>query len=604
MMDNNHHSSAAFAPNQAFSPQHQEQMNGDWSQYSNGYDYSMDNTQSMQQQPQYFQFPQPVYQDSMNGKGPMTQLLSQIHPASHVRAYNPASSKMPSRSGANPIQVRKERSKQSQPAKRQKISPPAHPKGHSRCNSAAESIVSECCSSCPDTPPCDESDCCDEDECEMQAVAVVPCYEEACAKPVCSNPCLTAGINAVSINSPPAQTRTTNWLESQWIPSVSQGMTSGHNMQAVVNGDFDLQYNSTSASPVPTTPSMVHNMDTPYSPHNALPTPQYGGFPAILPFSQSNIMLSTSGNTYNHAEWPNYSNNSHHVTNCLWNGCQDQQYFTSDAQWISHLHNSHIDPQMSFGCPVQGEACPPTLPTDPLDHLQTAHGYNYDFTDFNNSGFSCPAPACLPDQTFSSHTMFHNHFDHVHGTPAQGSLECRLEACNTTFVDPQDLIKHISQHHHLPVALPKEDTVLSVSAETASILASLPTAGLKASVSPTSTPAPEFAGDFSNKSTIHACKWNDGDDICGQTCTSEESLQKHIKHEHLEQLDKQSGYKCLWEGCGRDSKRGEKAGFTQRGKLERHMATHTGCKCLLISKSSSFGRFRVNDVNSQMLCLR
>lgn len=470
------------------------------------------------------------------------------------------------------------------PSKRQKISPPTNQSDHSRCNSAAESMVSECCSSCPDTPPCDESDCCDEDECEMQAEAVVPCYKQSCEKPVCSDPCLTAGIQAVTMNTLPTQSRTTNWLESQWMPPDSQGMSSNKS-QLVLHGDYNLHYNSTSASPAPTTPSMGHNVDTPFSPHNALHTPQYGSFPASMPYNdQPTNMMATSGETYNHAEWPDYPNNTHHaqLTSCLWNGCEDQQYFTSNEQWVSHLHSSHIDPQMTFGCPVQGEACPPTINTNPLDHLQTAHGFNYDFTDFSNNGFSCPAPTCLPDETFFTSTMFHNHFDHVHSTPAQGSIECRLEACESTFVDPQDLIKHISLHHHLPVALSKNDAVRSASTETASILASLPTAGAKVSVSPLSTPAPELDGDFSGNNTVHACKWKDGDKVCGQTCSSDEALQKHIKHEHLEQLDKQSGYKCLWEGCGRDSKRGEKAGFTQRGKLERHMATHTGCKTPLL----------------------
>jgi hypothetical protein len=80
----------------------------------------------------------------------------------------------------------------------------------------------------------------------------------------------------------------------------------------------------------------------------------------------------------------------------------------------------------------------------------------------------------------------------------------------------------------------------------------------------------------------HVCQWSGQDGIpCGETHPSTTTLHNHIKERHLAVLDKKSAYKCRWEGCNRAEKRGEdKSGFSQRGKLERHMATHTGCKFL------------------------
>jgi hypothetical protein len=72
--------------------------------------------------------------------------------------------------------------------------------------------------------------------------------------------------------------------------------------------------------------------------------------------------------------------------------------------------------------------------------------------------------------------------------------------------------------------------------------------------------------------------WKTDDQVCGLICQSEVELQTHIKCNHLDSLDKRSGYRCLWEDCKRKEMPLEKQRFSQRGKLERHMATHTNCK--------------------------
>jgi hypothetical protein len=77
----------------------------------------------------------------------------------------------------------------------------------------------------------------------------------------------------------------------------------------------------------------------------------------------------------------------------------------------------------------------------------------------------------------------------------------------------------------------------------------------------------------------HTCKWKlDGGGVCGEVCATEKDLQDHVKIKHLAALGKHTGYICQWEHCNRPAKMGAKQGFSQRGKLERHMASHTNCK--------------------------
>jgi hypothetical protein len=76
--------------------------------------------------------------------------------------------------------------------------------------------------------------------------------------------------------------------------------------------------------------------------------------------------------------------------------------------------------------------------------------------------------------------------------------------------------------------------------------------------------------------------WKADNQVCGLICQSEVELQTHIKCNHLDSLDKSSGYRCLWEDCKRKEMPLEKQGFSQRGKLERHMATHTNCKQIMV----------------------
>lgn len=448
-------------------------------------------------------------------------------------------------------------------------------------------LESECCSSCSDGIPCASPDCapCSEPGCNSKTIEVIPCNKKECEQPACTEQCLSAGIRSqhalLSQGVVPRERVISSLIETPWNhqkPRLTAQLGNGCHV-----GIFDPalkvfdghEYTSQPASPAPTTPSIGHNMPTPYSPNAEMPTPQLGLFPSQNLYStQSENVLSGTGTMFNSLSqtWPEQSFNAQDHENgasmfqCPWDGCYLP--FPSHDDWLPHLHKDHVDPQMIFGCPIQAETCPQTIRSNPLDHLQLDHGFNF---DLNNNNFSCPAPNCLATETFGDPAMLHDHFDHAHATPAQGGLRCRLEKTCDFFGDYDELFSHINEQHPLP-PLQKDDE----------INLSLPTARINSLQQEHPTDegilSTDTSGVSSSEEPVHCCMWKADDQVCGLMCQSEVELQTHIKCSHLDSLDKRSGYRCLWEDCKRKEMSLEKQGFSQRGKLERHMATHTNCK--------------------------
>lgn len=254
---------------------------------------------------------------------------------------------------------------------------------------------------------------------------------------------------------------------------------------------------------------------------------------------------------------------------------------------MNHFHQEHIDPQMTFRCPFQAETCPPTMDTNPVAHLESDHGYIF---DSNGNGYRCPSPTCPQDLTFCDPSTLHNHLDYAHATPGSGALRCRLNACDNWFEDSNQLVSHVNQDHPLSTLLSrdeKQDLSLPTTNQANgtskpwkdNIGFHIPSKRKGPSEEPLSTPAPGLGIEELGNDLVHCCKWRmENGNVCQKPCESEIELQSHIKDAHLEPLDNKTGYYCRWAGCMRDTKLGAKAGFSQRGKLERHMATHTNCK--------------------------
>lgn len=423
------------------------------------------------------------------------------------------------------------------------------------CNSTAGSSET-CCSSCSDGMPCADPHC------------AIPCAESTCEKPICPEDCpISTGPQGQQIQfhqgfvpsserlSFLQQTNAEPWnpVGSRTSPSIKEAYIHSAIDPALTDPELNSQYDPQPQSPSPPTPSMAQNMATPYSPEASLQTPHFMGQGSQVVFSNESSAVIGAGGMFNSPmdDWPGTFANTGHdplTSNCGWYGCD--QLIPNEIFW-QHLHQAHVDPQISYPCPLQSNDCPTTLGTNALNHLQTQHGFDM------NESFSCPAPTCSPAETYNDPAMFHNHFDQAHAVPAQGFLHCRLYSCNGSFLDPNQLLSHITQSHQLPVSPPK----MAIDAMKT-----------EASNYPLSIPENEELVE-------HNCKWKLGGGIvCGEVCGTEKDLQDHVKIKHLTALSKHTGYICKWENCNRPAKMGDKQGFSQRGKLERHMASHTNCK--------------------------
>jgi hypothetical protein len=516
----------------------------------------------------------PYPQDNLSGVNKQLQFM----PLRHADVQSRPSASMVSKQS-----IQSSRRAQASNSKRQKIQARVHRKDNMHSlershdvRSEATRAASECCSSCPDGEICNESNCApwNSNDIDQDPADVVACSRQSCADAACPDPCLTIGIqNQKFYSALEPQRSVGHWVQSTWNPQITgeipeRRIHPGEGLFEPQLPNFEGgEYVSTSASPAPTTPSMGNNIETPFSPNTGLPTPQFNSFSQSQnPYSNpSGTMLSGAGGMFSAAadEWSTqfgqFSRDSS-LFHCTWNGC-------GQTIMNSHLHAEHIDPQMTFNCPIQEDGCPPTINDNPLNHLQNDHGYNFDLGD---GDIGCPDPTCVEGgEVFCNPAMLHHHFDNVHAIPNQGYLHCQLDTCDTFFQGFDELLSHFVEDHKVVVPPPKDgDINLQL---TAPVIRTPKNEGFPLIIKD---------GDVEVPDVPHTCKWKlEVGSICGRVCTSEDDLQTHLKNDHLSSLDKSSGYRCQWEGCIREKARGEeKSGFSQRGKLERHMATHTNCK--------------------------
>ncbi|KAM3074135.1 zinc-finger protein [Clarireedia jacksonii] len=409
---------------------------------------------------------------------------------------------------------------------------------------------SECCSSCPSGTVCTEPDC------DVQKDIVVTCTSPQCEEPVCTEPCLRGAVGgrrcSLSEESLGSGDEFSCWENTAWTSQESRPVAApgAPHLPSSSHQGFESKHETPQEvvpSSVPTTPSLAMNMETPYSDQAAFHTPQSSGYTMSQPENISGTSLHGAGMRFG---------DDLQMFSCNWLDCG--QPMQDQFEWHRHFHQEHIDPQFTFNCPMPSDSCQVPLNSNPIDHLQLTHGFTFHETA---NGFACPAPNCLTDEMYCDPSMLHNHLDQMHAIPVQGELQCQVDHCNTLYQDPHQFFNHLNSEHNLPIPMtPIEEIELP----------SAPTPAVKENVE-----QPEHDNHLS-------CKWTTGNDhLCGEVFNSEEELQLHVKKAHLSSLNKQSGYFCKWQGCGRKQKMGDKEGFSQRGKLERHMASHTGCKFTL-----------------------
>jgi len=402
---------------------------------------------------------------------------------------------------------------------------------------------SECCSTCDSGEPCSES------VCGVEKDVLVPCSDSSCEPYGCTaQSCLEDSPSQhLELNgeSDPSEGRLSAWTNNAWS---TQAPRSHKDLSFDLN-KYDpnliggtIQPEASSASP---TPSLGMSMATPQSDPTMLPSPHYPD--DSYPRSDFGSELSNTGTQFN----GNFA-----LFECQWRDCGLPMQ--SQDELFNHFHQQHLDSQMAFSCPMPS-SCRLPAGSNPVDHLKMDHGLSFG-TD--NNGIPCPAPNCLPSEMYCNPSMLHMHIDQAHATPAQGQLQCRWKSCNASVSDPYQLLEHMHEEHQISIPHTPGDISLPVD---------LPTT-FPIGIS-TSLPVPEEENHL-------ACKWKIGENsLCGIVCLSEKELQDHVKKLHLKDLSGETGYLCQWQGCTREKKYGiEKCGFSQRGKLERHMATHTGCQ--------------------------
>ncbi|RDW75049.1 hypothetical protein BP6252_06191 [Coleophoma cylindrospora] len=433
-------------------------------------------------------------------------------------------------------------------------------------NTGPQSIadISNCCSSCSEGLPCDQEDCCEDDE------VLIHCTRENCSQPCRVEPCFYADVPAEpEINA-------SAWESDLWDSQVQDANQHAFTddrppidpylLSAISQEMQNQHYTANADATQPAGPGLP----TPYS-TGSLPSPTYQeqcqtptGFDS---------MLSGTGGMFPGAFVDASKEDFQPLDNsCRWDQC-DQSFSSQDALY-NHFHTAHIDPFLQYSCPIPASQCPSIIGSHPLDHLQSYHGWNQ-----NN----CPDSSCQEmGPQFCDPSQLHNHFDQQHSIQPQEGLSCKWESCKIVVSDLNQLSEHLTnQHHfHIPVTTDEEIDLSPTSDMKASSEVKAPRVSILPNRAATEGEDPRH--------TI-TCKWKTGDNtICGVAKHGKEAakeLQEHVREAHLAQLSSKLGYICQWDGCGRaaDPKLKDK-GFSQRGKLERHMASHTTYKCCRCSE--------------------
>ncbi|RKF65858.1 Zinc finger protein 672 [Erysiphe neolycopersici] len=483
-----------------------------------------------------------------------------------------------------------------------------------RCSSHTKSEFSDSETRyCLNSVVCDNSKCeippCSEPGCDGDEIIVCNYGEDCTAPAACTEDCFGSQITAQSVSS-----------QRYWPLNEVKKAENPKQLQNYTN-PFQ-SYMATPISPSPTTP-LLSNDSTIYSPKAELPTPKgpfspgnsyqdlsensYGNTKSYLGQSTRSASCNEFDQSWNNSDQYSCRQNSFSSFQCPWLDCS--RLIETSEQWNEHFHQEHIDPQLAYTCPLHTESCSSFMASNSLAHLESEHGF--DFSLNNQNGYRCPSESCQQSMELFNNISFHDHLDVAHATPSAGQLQCRLWACGNWFDDPNKLVSHAMQNHRIPVwskpadeqTSTPEPNLLSYHIENQNqkennlateIVAEEGKKNKKDFHQKLSQKLQESKIPDSNinsmtkltseagvdKYSAHKCLWKDLCGIvCDTKCGSENELQNHIKESHLESLDNKTGYFCRWDGCIRESKLGSKAGFTQRGKLERHMATHTNFKC-------------------------
>ncbi|KAI5818577.1 hypothetical protein BZA77DRAFT_7232 [Pyronema omphalodes] len=456
-----------------------------------------------------------------------------------------------------------------------------------QCDNAE--CTDECTNDCPDDCHLETSHC-DKDDCKVPSCPVSPCTPApciqgttaVCSAATCEDHDLFGCVDATYCNKDNCD------VDCPTIPCpddcagnechenscTDYPCTDGEGLQHVLHydGTFDCvsfaldnahserwqHHGHTHHSAFPNFPNVapnnstmnphyhpnLHNSfsfnNTPYGSLRSFPPPLDVGYPmppqkrrkasdsCSIPVSTPAFDHSYSTTPSSAAPTPASSNYGDWL--CMWDDDCDESFFDQSALQ-SHVATVHAsDPQRKClwdGCGQQS-----------VDEASFIDHFKFSHMQSNNVQHPCMWQGCTA--IFLSEEELKSHLNSVHVPMA---IECKWKACDTTGVDLEAHVhKHVLPH-------PAEDSA-----------------------------------------AIKRCEWQDSQadgtvHTCGIVFQTANELQQHAKEVHINALRKKTGYHCYWAGCARQEKP-----FSQKGKVERHLQTHTGfksCTCDICGKEFS-----------------
>lgn len=202
------------------------------------------------------------------------------------------------------------------------------------------------------------------------------------------------------------------------------------------------------------------------------------------------------------------------------------------------------------------------------------------------------------DETFFDNLALQDHIQHAHiqyGTQQLDTLTCLWDGCGQETPDPNSLLDHVKFYHAPPPSklICMWEGCRAIANSEAELQSHINAAhlpfGPQCKWDTCGLLAPDLEKHVQTQHLVphvgkspdtvaRTCQWQDTDrdgnvHTCGMLFTSSTDLQQHAKEIHINALRKKTGYFCHWAGCNRMDKP-----FSQKGKVERHLQTHTGCK--------------------------
>ena len=419
---------------------------------------------------------------------------------------------------------------------------------------------------CCDADHCDEPDLCVDDGCEDQE----PCVDKACEgaqHPCTDENCLVEEAAPVGTREEAAAAAALTSFGDMGLPSTMPSFDGHHHVHEFQNYTFNANQH------MPTHSNM--NMD--FGDFSGAGRSQFDHFPQTM-----NNYASSQTN-----EWP--LNLFNHLL-------EDH----SHAHGHDHGHGQDTRPCLADNPNHMLSKCP--LPHEDYGQFDSDDIFNQN-SDFQ-CGFSVQDPSMFADHVLTQHksllsnitslpqNMFCSNF-----TQFMQGYQNLGQAFSAPLSNDNDNANFNFNSFQTPSANPdlkSLDLSTSTSRDTPMSLGTslllTPDSAFGHRPSTAASSAPKTASDpedLKNErqaqghslgpQNAYQCFWKDQvtGTFCLQNFENSDDLDAHCRSCHTKVLEKEEGgFRCLWQACKRQNDC-----FQTKAKLNRHLQTHTGCKC-------------------------